>query len=114
MTYSKLDSQYILDQLTKTLKSRLPSAGADTEKSYVAQLLKKGPDSFLKKIGEEATELVMACKDQDNNKIISEAADLLFHSMVALTYYDLDINQVLDELSKRQGISGLEEKSSRS
>lgn len=114
MNKPKIDSQFILDHLTETLKSRLPSAGGDLEKSYVAQLLKKGPDSFLKKIGEEATELVMACKDETHDRIVSETADLLFHSMVALTYYGLDINQVLDELSKRQGISGLQEKSSRS
>lgn len=114
MNSPQLDSQLILDQLTQTIKSRLPSANGDANKSYVAQLFQKGPDAFLKKIGEEATELVMACKDQDKDKIVSEAADLMFHSMVALGYYDLDINQVLNELAKRQGISGLEEKASRS
>lgn len=114
MNSNKLDSQHILDQLTKTLESRLPNANGDINKSYVAQLFQKGPNAFLKKIGEEATELVMACKDQEHDKIVSEAADLMFHSMVALTYYGLDINHVLNELSKRQGISGIEEKSSRS
>lgn len=108
------DNQHILEQLTQILESRLPAKGGDIKASYVAQLMHKGPDAFLKKIGEEATELVMACKDETPERIVSETADLWFHCMIALTYYGLNANQVLAELSKRQGISGLEEKSNRS
>ena len=107
-----------LDQLARVLESR---KGGDPESSYTARLLHKGPDAFLKKIGEEATELVMACKDADyggktealKSKIISETADLWFHSMVALAYYGLSPQDVIAELDKRVGTSGLEEKASR-
>jgi phosphoribosyl-ATP pyrophosphohydrolase len=95
--------------------------GGDPESSYTARLLHKGPDAFLKKIGEEATELVMACKDADyggqsdalKSKIICETADLWFHSMVALAHYGLSPQDVIAELDKRVGTSGLEEKASR-
>ncbi|MEN9983658.1 MAG: hypothetical protein RI918_1627 [Pseudomonadota bacterium] len=103
-----------LDQLARVLESR---KGGDPESSYTARLLHKGPDAFLKKIGEEATELVMACKDADYGggkaKIISETADLWFHSMVALAHYGLSPQDVIAELDKRVGTSGLEEKASR-
>ena len=103
-----------LDQLARVLESR--KAG-DPESSYTARLLHKGPDAFLKKIGEEAAELVMACKDADyggdKTKIISETADLWFHSMVALAHYGLSPHDVIAELDKRVGTSGLEEKASR-
>ncbi len=103
-----------LDQLARVLESR---KGGDPESSYTARLLHKGPDAFLKKIGEEATELVMACKDAsyggDKAKIISETADLWFHSMVALAHYGLSPQDVIAELDKRVGTSGLEEKASR-
>jgi phosphoribosyl-ATP pyrophosphohydrolase len=107
-----------LDQLARVLESR--KAG-DPDSSYTARLLHKGPDAFLKKIGEEATELVMACKDADyggksdvlKSKIISETADLWFHSMVALAHYGLSPQDVIAELDKRVGTSGLEEKASR-
>ena len=103
-----------LDQLARVLKSR---KGGDPDSSYTARLLHKGPDAFLKKIGEEATELVMACKDADyggdKTKIISETADLWFHSMVALAHYGLSPKDVIAELDKRVGTSGLEEKASR-
>ena len=107
-----------LDQLARVLESR---KGGDPESSYTARLLHKGPEAFLKKIGEEATELVMACKDADyggktealKSKIISETADLWFHSMVALAHYGLSPQDVIAELDKRVGTSGLEEKASR-
>ena len=107
-----------LDQLARVLQSR---KSGDPEASYTARLLHKGPDAFLKKIGEEATELVMACKDADHGgqtaeqkaKIIAETADLWFHSMVALAYYGLGPQDIIAELDKRVGTSGLEEKAAR-
>ncbi len=83
--------------------------GGDPDKSYVARLFQKGPDAILKKIGEEATELVMAAKDGDRRKIVGEAADLWFHSMIALAQYGLTPAEVLAELEQRAGTSGLEE-----
>jgi phosphoribosyl-ATP pyrophosphohydrolase len=107
-----------LDQLARVLASR---KGGDPASSYTARLLHQGPDAFLKKIGEEATELVMACKDADHGgqtaelkaKIIAETADLWFHSMVALSFYGLKPQDVIAELDKRVGTSGLEEKAAR-
>ena len=81
----------------------------DAGKSYVARLLQKGPDAVLKKIGEEATEVVMACKDGDRTKIVAEMADLWFHSMIALAQFDLAPADVLAELERREGVSGLDE-----
>ena len=106
-----------LDRLAATIESRLPARGGDPEKSYVARLLHKGPDAFLKKIGEEATEVVMAAKDADHGgdrqKIVNEVADLWFHSMVALAHYGLTPREVIDELERRAGTSGIEEKALR-
>ena len=81
----------------------------DPDKSYVARLFHKGTDAILKKVGEEATEFVMAAKDGDRPKIVAEAADLWFHAMVALAHFDLTPAQVLAELERREGQSGLEE-----
>ena len=103
----------LLGRLADTLASRLPQNGGDPQTSYVAKLYDKGPDAFLKKIGEEATELVMAAKDGDPDHIVYEAADLWFHSMVALTYYGLRPEDVLAELARREGLSGLVEKAQR-
>jgi phosphoribosyl-ATP pyrophosphohydrolase len=100
----------ILARLADVVESR---RGADPEKSYVARLLSKGPDSFLKKIGEEATETVMAAKDGDKLKIVNETADLWFHCLVMLAHYGLRPEQVLEELARREGLSGLDEKASR-
>jgi len=81
----------------------------DPDKSYVARLFHKGNDSILKKIGEEATEVVMACKDGDRPKIVAEVADLWFHCMLALSAHGLKPADVLAELERREGLSGLEE-----
>jgi phosphoribosyl-ATP pyrophosphohydrolase len=82
---------------------------ASPDKSYVARLFSKGTDAILKKIGEEATEVVMACKDADRERIVGEMADLWFHSMLALSAFDLSPADVLAELQRREGQSGLEE-----
>jgi phosphoribosyl-ATP pyrophosphohydrolase len=85
----------------------------DPEKSYVARLFSKHEDATLKKIGEEATETVMAAKDGDKERIVAETADLWFHCLVMLARYDLSPKDVLAELSRRVGLSGLEEKAAR-
>lgn len=108
-----MNADLVLSELTAVLNSRLPKAGGNPDDSYVAKLYAKGPDAFLKKIGEEATELVMAAKDENRQSIINETADLWFHSLVALTYYGVDPSEVFAELAKRQGVSGLVEKASR-
>ncbi|SRR5690606_6322991 len=102
-----------LERLAQTIASRHPKRGGDPGKSYVARLLAGGPDAFLKKIGEEATEVVLAAKDGEPEKILYETADLWFHCMVMLEYYGLHAQQVLDELARREGVSGLAEKASR-
>ena len=107
----------VLAELASVIESRLPQRGGNPEDSYVARLLHKGPDAFLKKIGEEATEVVMAAKDADfggdKSKIVGEVADLWFHCMIALAHYGLNSNDVVVELERRSGISGLEEKALR-
>ncbi|MFN6993007.1 MAG: phosphoribosyl-ATP diphosphatase [Aquincola tertiaricarbonis] len=95
-----------LARLAEVIESR---KGACPDTSYVARLFHKGTDAILKKIGEEATETVMAAKDGDRPKIVYEVADLWFHSMVALAAFDLKPADVLAELERREGLSGLEE-----
>ncbi|HUG59662.1 MAG TPA: phosphoribosyl-ATP diphosphatase [Candidimonas sp.] len=107
------DTATILSRLADTLESRLPENGGDPSSSYSAKLLSRGPDAFLKKIGEEATELVMAAKDNTPDRIISETADLWFHCLVTLAHYGLRPEQVLAELARREGTSGLAEKANR-
>jgi len=106
-----------LAALAAVIESRLPARGGDPESSYVARLLHNGPDAFLKKIGEEATEVVMAAKDADHGgdktKIVYEVADLWFHTMIALAHYGLTPADVLTELARRAGTSGIEEKALR-
>ena len=106
-----------LMRLADVIEARKPANGGDPEKSYVARLLHKGPDAFLKKIGEEAAETVMAAKDIDNGgdraKLTNEVADLWFHSMIALAHYGLTPADVVDELARREGLGGLEEKALR-
>lgn len=101
----------ILQQLAAVLEQR---KSADPADSYVAGLYAKGLDAILKKIGEEATETVMAAKDGDPDNIIYEVADLWFHTLVLLAREGLAPEQVLAELARRFGLSGLEEKAQRS
>ena len=113
----KAKGEDALARLAAVIESRLPANGGDPDKSYVARLLHKGPDAFLKKIGEEATEVVMAAKDADHGgdpqKIVNEVADLWFHCLVALAHYGLSPGAVIAELERREGTSGIEEKSLR-
>ncbi len=115
-------SQDALARLAAVIESRKPAAGGDAASSYVARLLHKGPDAFLKKIGEEATEVVMAAKDIDaghddaellRGKLVGEVADLWFHSLVALAHYGRGPQDVIAELLRREGTSGIEEKALR-
>ena len=95
-----------LARLAQVIEER---KGGDPSKSYVSRLFHKGHDAILKKIGEEATEVVMACKDGERPKIVGEVADLWFHCMLALNAYGLAPADVLAELERREGLSGLEE-----
>ena len=109
-TSDKSIDQSILSQLADVLEQRKT---ADSDSSYVASLYRKGLDQILKKIGEEATETVLAAKTGDKNQIVYETADLWFHTLVMLAQQDLRPEQVLTELARRFGISGHEEKASR-
>ncbi len=106
-----------LSRLAAVIESRKLANGGDPATSYVSRLFAKGDDAILKKIGEEATELVMAAKDArhdgDTTKVLYECADLWFHSMVLLAKFDLTPQQVLDELARREGVSGIDEKAAR-
>jgi phosphoribosyl-ATP pyrophosphohydrolase len=114
-------SQDLLARLADLIESRKPANGGDPEKSYIARLFAKGTDAILKKIGEEATETVMAAKDIDHlgstpalkDKFVGEVADLWFHSMIALSHYGLSPLDVIAELERREGTSGIEEKALR-
>ncbi|MEY3447007.1 MAG: hypothetical protein RIR45_1762 [Pseudomonadota bacterium] len=112
-----LHSDDSLARLAAVIETRKVAKGGDPEASYVARLLHKGPDAFLKKIGEEATEVVMAAKDADHGgdkaKLVGEVADLWFHCMIALAHYDLSPADVVAELNRRAGTSGIEEKALR-
>jgi len=81
----------------------------DPDKSYVARLFANGGDAILKKVGEEATEVVMAAKDGDRERLVAEVADLWFHSMIALAHLGAQPADVLAELARREGLSGLDE-----
>jgi len=100
----------ILEQLAEVLEQRKQ---ADPDASYVSSLYSKGLDAILKKIGEEATETVIAAKDGDNGKLIYETADLWFHSLILLAHKGLGPDDVLQELGRRYGVSGHDEKASR-
>lgn len=106
-----------LQRLAQIIETRKPAQGGDPERSYVARLFAKGDDAILKKIGEEATEAVMAAKDVrqgvDPDKLVYECADLWFHSLIMLAQFNLTPQQVLDELARREGVSGIEEKANR-
>ncbi|RJX33554.1 MAG: phosphoribosyl-ATP diphosphatase [Oxalobacter sp.] len=114
---SSVKNDDVLNRLAEIIESRKIANGGDPEKSYVARLFAKGDDAILKKIGEEATETVMAAKDArtavDKSKVIYECADLWFHSLIMLAQFGLTPQQVLDELARREGLSGIEEKAAR-
>jgi phosphoribosyl-ATP pyrophosphohydrolase len=103
-------SDAILRRLATTIRAH---RNADPVKSYVATLFAKGDDAIIKKIGEEATEAVMAAKDGDKIRLTAEIADLWFHCLVLLARHDMGPDDVLGELERREGVSGLEEKASR-
>lgn len=100
----------ILNRLAEVLESR---KGADPQSSYVAKLYGKGMDSILKKVGEEAAETIIAAKGADPAQIVYETADLWFHTLVMLAHAGLHPDDVLNELARREGLSGLEEKAAR-
>ena len=100
----------ILERLADTIETR---KGGDADSSYVSGLLASGEDAILKKIGEEATETVMAAKDGDKRRIVGETADLWFHCLIMLSHYGLRPTDVLFELRRREGISGIDEKAAR-
>ena len=102
------------DTLQKLMSVLNDRKKADADSSYVASLYAAGTDKILKKLGEEATETVIAGKTGDKDQIIYETADLWFHSMVLLAHNNIDVDDVLHELDRRFGLSGLEEKASRS
>jgi phosphoribosyl-ATP pyrophosphohydrolase len=106
-----------LQRLALIIESRKIANGGDPEKSYVSRLFAKGDDAILKKIGEEATETVMAAKDArvdgDTSKVLYECADLWFHSLIMLAQFNLTPQDVLTELARREGISGIEEHANR-
>ena len=103
-------SESVLARIAEVIESR---KGGDPDASYVARLFARAPDAVLKKIGEEATEIVMAAKDGVPERIVAETADLWFHCLVMLAHYGLGPAQVLAELARREGLSGLEEKALR-
>ena len=106
MNSPAVPSNDTLARLAEVIEAR---RAGDPEKSYVARLFAKGGDAVLKKIGEEATEVVMACKDGDPKKVVAEVADLWFHTLIALAQHGLTPADVLAELERREGLSGLEE-----
>jgi phosphoribosyl-ATP pyrophosphohydrolase len=100
----------VLQRLAETIQVRKNAA---PESSYVAKLFGKGEDAILKKIGEEATEVILASKEGDKNHLVYEIADLWFHCMVLLAQHGSSVDAVLDELARREGVSGIAEKNSR-
>ena len=105
-----MTQENVLQRLEATLASR---KGADPSTSYTAKLFAKGPDSILKKIGEESAELIMAAKDGKRLYIVRESADLVYHILVLLAFYGMSIEDVSQEMRRREGISGIDEKKSR-
>lgn len=103
-------SNDILQRLMETIAARKSAAA---ENSYIAKLFSKGEDAILKKVGEEATEVLLAAKSGDNQHLVYETADLWFHCMVLLAQHGLTADDVLNELARREGVSGIAEKQSR-
>ena len=110
MRYTRKMNNDILQRLTATIAAR---QGAVSESSYVAKLFDKGEDAILKKIGEEATEVLLAAKSGDSVQLVYETADLWFHCMVLLAHHGLSADDVLRELARREGVSGIAEKANR-
>lgn len=100
----------ILNRLSDLLEAR---KSADPQSSYVAKLYAKGMDGILKKVGEEATETVIAAKNGEKSQLIYETADLWFHTLVMLAQAGIKPQEILDELARREGISGIDEKAAR-
>ncbi|MBP0622566.1 phosphoribosyl-ATP diphosphatase [Cupriavidus consociatus] len=121
MSDTQPSSSDVLARVAEVLESRKPVNGGDPARSYVAKLYSKGDDAILKKIGEEATETVMAAKDaraaghsgSEAGKLVYEVADLWFHTLVLLANFGLGPDDVVNELARREGLSGLEEKARR-
>lgn len=117
MNAGNLSEQDILKRVAAVIESRKPEHGGDPQSSYVAKLFAKGDDAILKKIGEEATETVLAAKDArvsgETAHLLYECADLWFHSMVLLAHFGLSADDVVQELGRREGLSGLQEKANR-
>ncbi|MDR2112376.1 MAG: phosphoribosyl-ATP diphosphatase [Candidatus Accumulibacter sp.] len=105
-----MSTEDVLCRLSETLASR---RNADPEKSYTARLFARGPDSILKKIGEESAELIMAAKDGERANIVHESADLIYHMVALLAFHGIGAGEVLAELRRREGVSGIDEKKSR-
>jgi phosphoribosyl-ATP pyrophosphohydrolase len=110
MTMAEPPVNDILQELAAVLEAR---KGADPDSSYVAKLFSKGLDAILKKVGEEATETILAAKDGDKEHLVYETADLWFHTLVMLAQQGLGPELVLQELARRFGLSGLDEKAAR-
>lgn len=113
-----MNNDDVIARLCAVVESRKPAQGGNPDTSYVARLLHKGPDVFLKKVGEEATEVVMAAKDLQSGAgsaqaLVGEVADLWFHTMVALAHFGVTAEDVVAELARREGLSGLDEKALR-
>lgn len=106
-----MNAHEILKRLNNTLVARRQ---ASAETSYTARLFAKGEDAILKKIGEECAELIIAGKTRVRSDLVYESADVIYHMMVLLTLNDIDIDEVLQELERREGVSGIEEKNARS
>jgi phosphoribosyl-ATP pyrophosphohydrolase len=99
-----------LERLESTLEAR---RNADADSSYVASLFARGEDAILQKVGEEATEFLLASKSGDAVHLVKEAADVWFHMLVLMKHKGLGLTDILEELERREGLSGLEEKASR-
>ena len=100
----------ILERLQATIDAR---RGADAKSSYVASLHAKGQDEILRKVAEEAVEVVLACKAGEREAVVHETADLWFHCLVMLSWHGVPLAEVLAELERREGRSGIDEKASR-
>ncbi len=100
----------VLSRVAATIEQR---KSADGEKSYVASLFAGGEDAILQKVGEESIEFILAAKNADKQKLVAEAADVWFHMLVLMSYQGLGPDDILNELNRREGVSGLAEKAAR-